>query len=177
MSFFISDQSCRWLLGEEGEVWGLIFPRGAEGSQHRCGRTRPLPPTVWSVLLLSWRNCVETCCFCGCTDGFHSFIHKGYSYFDLALHVQHMSDWGSREVGAKQDFSPADTLTHTSAAFWHSSAPRGSMGFLLCMSVISSTVNLPDAGTAWTDVVFGCEGRDCPLYQSNTAHILKKSQL
>lgn len=65
------------------ERWqGLwVRPCGGCGPRCRCGH---------SLLSLSDTPLP----FCSCTDGLYSFIHKCYGNFDLALDVQHVSDWG-----------------------------------------------------------------------------------
>lgn len=101
---------------------------------------------------LSFRHTVGPLAFCSCTDGLCSFIHKGYTNFDLALHLQHVSDWDGGRVGGRER-APRwkrsgrlshwpDTITAPCASLQWFSVPWSPVCFLLCMSVITRRVKL-----------------------------------
>lgn len=49
----------------------------------------PQPRPCSSALLFPFQTrCRTSLFFCSCTDGLCSFIHKGYTNFDLALHLR-----------------------------------------------------------------------------------------
>lgn len=50
----------------------------------------------------SFRRTLEPLSLCSCTDGLCSFIHKGYTNFDLALHLQHVSGRDGGRVGGRE---------------------------------------------------------------------------
>lgn len=90
--------------------------------------------------------------FCSCTDGWCSFIHEGDSKFYLASHSQHVSDLHVGRVGGMEraarwkrsgrlSYRP-ERRSAPRACFLCSLAPLGPVGFLLCMSVISSKAEL-----------------------------------
>lgn len=90
--------------------------------------------------------------FCSCTDGWCSFIHEGDSKFYLASHWQHVSDLHVGRAGGMEraarwkrsgrlSYRP-ERRSAPRACFLCSLAPPGPLGFLLCMSVISSKAEL-----------------------------------
>lgn len=127
-----------------------------------------------SLLCFFFRHTVEPLSFCSCTDGLYSFIHKGFTNFDLALLLQHVSDRDGGRVGGREravrwkwsgrlSYWP-DILTAPCASFLCSSVPLGPVCFLLCMSVITSTVDLlaTDAEQTFPQVY---EGGLCLIYK------------
>lgn len=62
------------------------------------------------------------------------------------------------------------TLTAPSVSFLCSSVPAGPVCFLLCMSVITSKINLPATDTGWTSPQL-YEGGFCLIYKKETHSI------
>lgn len=157
----------------------LVAKRNDRGLQVRSCEGQGAAALLWphhcpmcSLLCFFFRHTVEPLSFCSCTDGLCSFIHKGYTNFDLALHLQHVSDWDGGRVGGRWKRSGRlsywpDTLTAPCASFLCSSVPVGPACFLLCMSVMTSTVFLLGTDTERaTPQLY--EGELCLMYKKET---------
>lgn len=90
------------LLDKRNDQDPGFCPMGAEG--HGGAVAVPPPHLYFAVpLFFAFQTYCRTLSFCSCTDGLYSFIHKGYTNFDLALHLQHVSDLdGGERVSGRE---------------------------------------------------------------------------
>lgn len=75
----------------KGRFSGFGHPIWTRG--HSSALAVPATPCVVCFAFLS-DTLLNLSLSAACTDGVCSFIHKGYTNFDLALHLQHVSERG-----------------------------------------------------------------------------------